>query len=618
MRTHLIAPLAATLLALSACGDGGGIIGRDDPDDPPSCTSTTCGQVIVGLTDADGDFLSYAVDVVSLKLELANGTQVETLPITQRVDFAELVDLTELLTAKTVPQGTYVRAILRLDYSEADVSVEAAGLPVEAVVVDENGDPLETVDLELELDNANQVVVVPGTPALLQLDFDLAASHEVDITTTPATAVGEPFLFATIEPVDLLKFRVRGPLVSVDEAAGSYVVDLRPFNHPDAELGRFTVETTADTAFEVDGEVLDGPAALAAMADADEGTLTAAQGILDVATREFTAEQVLVGDSVPGANFDVVIGNVVARDGNELSVRGATIVRRDNEVAYLRGPVTIQIGSNTVVTQHGSGLDTLDIDAISVGQRIHVFGVATGNDPSPGINLDATDGRVRLHVTNVIGTVRTAVPGLITLELSSIDGRSPALFIFDGTGASIITDADPQNYEVDTLDLDVTEFELGEPAQALGFVTPFGDSPPDFSGQTLVNFDNIPALLGIGWGVDGTDSPFISMNATGFVVDTDNPDLGARHFIQVGPQTEDITDFTSPFTIEPETSGRRLFALSVDRRLEMYRDFAAFHERVNVLLNSTASMRSLTARGSFDEASTTLTANVVAIAFTTP
>ena len=405
MRTHLIAPLAATLLALSACGDGGGIIGRDDPDDPPSCTSTTCGQVIVGLTDADGDFLSYAVDVVSLKLELANGTQVETLPITQRVDFAELVDLTELLTAKTVPNGTYVRAILRLDYSEADVSVEAAGLPVEAVVVDENGDALEIVDLELELDNANQVVVVPGTPALLQLDFDLAASHEVDITTTPATAVGEPFLFATIEPVDLLKFRVRGPLVSVDEAAGSYVVDLRPFNHPDAELGRFTVETTADTAFEVDGEVLDGPAALAAMADADEGTLTAAQGILDVATRAFTAEQVLAGDSVPGANFDVVIGNVVARDGNELSVRGATIVRRDNEVSFLRGPVTIQIGSNTVVTQQGGGLDTLDIDAISVGQRIHAFGVATGNDPNPGINLDATDGRVRLHVTNVIGTV---------------------------------------------------------------------------------------------------------------------------------------------------------------------------------------------------------------------
>ena len=106
-----------------------------------------------------------------------------------------------------------------------------------------------------------------------------------------------------------------------------------------------------------------------------------------------------------------------------------------------------------------------------------------------------------------------------------------------------MTDADPQNYEIDTADLNVTEFELGEPAQALGFVTPFGEAPPDFSGQTLVNFDNIRALLGIGWGVEGTDSPFLSMDASGFVVDIDNPDLGARHFIKVGPRIEDITDF---------------------------------------------------------------------------
>jgi hypothetical protein len=219
-------------------------------------------------------------------------------------------------------------------------------------------------------------------------------------------------------------------------------------------------------------------------------------------------------------------------------------------------------------------------------------------------------------VTNVVGTVRTAVPTLITLDLFSIDGRDPAFFIFDGTGASILTDADPQNYEVDTLDLDVSEFELGEPAQAFGFVTPFGEAPPDFEGRTLVNFDDIQALLGIGWGVEGTDSPFISMNATEIVIDIDNPDLGARHFIQVGPLTEDITTFASPMTIVPETVERRLFALSVNRRLEMYRDFAAFVERVNVLLNGSASMRSLTARGAFDEASTTLTANLVAIAFT--
>ena len=133
-----------------------------------------------------------------------------------------------------------------------------------------------------------------------------------------------------------------------------------------------------------------------------------------------------------------------------------------------------------------------------------------------------------------------------------------------------------------------------------------------------MNFDNIRALLGIGWGVDGTDSPFLSMGANGFVIDINNPDVGARHFIKVGPRIEDFTDFASPMTIEPVTSGRRLYALSVGRRLEMYRDFAEYADRVNVLLNAGNNMRTLTARGSFDEGSTTLTANVVAISFTEP
>ena len=71
-------------------------------------------------------------------------------------------------------------------------------------------------------------------------------------------------------------------------------------------------------------------------------------------------------------------------------------------------------------------------------------------------------------------------------------------------------------------------------------------------------------------------------------------------------------------TIEPDTNVRRVFAVSVARRLEMYRDFGVFVDRVNALLNTTSSMTSLTARGSFDEASTTLTANFVAITFTAP
>ncbi len=93
--------------------------------------------------------------------------------------------------------------------------------------------PLGVVNLDLMLDNRNHVTIAPGVPALLQLDFDLAASHEVDITTVPAIAIAQPFIVATIEPVEDKELRVRGPLVSVDTNASSYVIDLRPFNRPD-------------------------------------------------------------------------------------------------------------------------------------------------------------------------------------------------------------------------------------------------------------------------------------------------------------------------------------------------------------------------------------------------
>ncbi len=134
-RAHSIAPLAACLLALSACGDGGGVLitpGGGDDNPPPACTDTTCGEVRIGLVDADGDFISYTVDVVSIKLERANGSTVQTLPKRQRVDFGDLVDVTEFVTAATIPNGTYVGGTIRLDYTNADVSVEVAGVPVPA------------------------------------------------------------------------------------------------------------------------------------------------------------------------------------------------------------------------------------------------------------------------------------------------------------------------------------------------------------------------------------------------------------------------------------------------------------------------------------------------------
>lgn len=615
LRALSIAPILIALLALSACGGGGGSM--QPPVANQGCDAATCGTLLLGLTDADGDFLNYSVDIVSLSLRKADGTIVQALPTRQRVDFAGLVDLTELVTAATIPNGTYVRASIRLDYANADVSVEVNGAPVAATVVNANGQALGVVDVDLMLDNRNHVVIAPGRPALLQLDFDLAASHEVDITTVPVTAVARPFVVATIEPVEDKELRVRGPLVSVDTNASNYVIDLRPFNDATSRLGRFTVSTNASTAFEIDGVEYEGAAGLATLAGKAAGTATAAAGVLNIAARTFTATDVLAGDSVPSPRFDVVHGNVTARAGNTLTVRGGTVIRRDGSVRFLRGDINVLIGPNTIVTRDGGGRNLLRPAAISVGQRIHAFGQVTATPTVDSLSLDATAGRVRMKLTHLTGRVVSANPGQVDLDLFAIDGRRPAIFNFSGTGASPATDADPLNYEVLTGALNVLGLTPDSPARVYGFVTPFGFAPPDFVGRTVVDFSELRAELGIGWGETGTAAPFLSMGVDGLVVNAANPDLGLRHHIRIGWRIIDITGLASPVTVAPAT-GRTLFALGEPGNVEVFREWAPFVARLSERLSGGAKARAMFAHGRFDAGSTTLTANYVAIALKMP
>jgi len=614
LRALLLAPIAIAIVALSACGDGGAAGGGGAPPVAnPGCDASSCGTLLVAMTDGDGDFLSYSVDVVSLTLTTANGRVVQALPTRQRVDFADLVELTELVTAATVPNGIYVDASIRLDYANAEVSVDVGGNPVAATVVDASGNALGVVDLDIRLDNRNHVTIAPGRPALLQLDFDLAASHEVDISTVPAKATAEPFIVASLEPVEDKELRVRGPLVSVDTNASSYVIDLRPFNHPDARLGRFTVHTDAFTAFEIDGVEYVGAAGLATLAGKPAGTRTAAFGVLDLSDRAFTASDVLAGDSVPGPRFDVVRGNVIARAGDVLTVRGGTVIRRDDSVRFLRGDITVLIGPDTLVTRDGGGRNLLRPSAISVGQRIWAFGSVTATPTADTLTLDATDGRVRMKLTHVSGSVVSAVPGQLNLDLFAIDGRRPEVFDFAGTGASPATDADPENYEIATGALGMGGLAADTPARVFGFVTPFGFAPPDFVGRTVVDFSALRAVLGVGWGVNGTAAPFLSMGDAGLVVDAGNPDLGSRHHIKIGPRIIDITALGSSVTVAP-AMGRTLFALGEPGDVEVFRDWAPFVARLNEKLNGGATARAMFASGAYNAGSNTLTASYVAIA----
>lgn len=609
--------VGALLVALAGCGGGGAGTAGDSltpgaGDTPASrCGAAECGDVLVAFTDADGDFLSYSVDVVSLKLRKASGAVVETLPVRTRVDFAQLVDLTELVTAATIPAGTYVEGEIRLDYSGAQVTVESAGAPVAAQVVDATGAPLGIVDLAIRLDDRNALTIGPGRPAFLQVDFDLAASHMVDLATMPATAVAEPFIVASVQPVEEKELRVRGALVGVDPAAGSYVVDLRPFHHREARLGRATVRVTARTQFEIDGGTYEGAAGLEALSQQAVGTSTVAFGVLDVARREFTAARVHAGTSVSGPLFDVLEGNVIAREGDALTVRGGTLIRGDGSVTFVRGDIEVVVGPDTSVLRDGTAGVSLDASAVSVAQRIRAFGEAS--ETSGQVTLDAKQGRVRLHATRLTGTVVSSEPGQLTLDLESIDRRRPEIFDFSGTGIATEVDANPDAYEIATGGLALAALAPGEPAAVLGFVTPFREAPPDFRGRTVVHYAMLRAALGVGWGIEGSAAPFLVLSSEGIVVDTANPDIGLRHHVEVGARLVDLQDLPSPPTIVP-AAGRGLYSIGEPDRVEVFGDFARFAERLAEKLAAGARARSLHAGGAFDPNSARLAANAVNVA----
>ncbi len=614
-----------TLLVLTACG-GGASTSTDttvavvecDPDDPT--TAAECGSVLVALTDADGDFLNYTVDVLSLTLETANGRVVETLPRKTRINFTDYVDLTELVTVASIPPATYVSGTISLDYSDSEVFVEADGEAKAAVVTDIDGNALTQTVLKITLANRDQLTVVKGRAALLQLDFDLDASHRVDIVATPATAASEQFIVAEVSPVDEKDIRVRGPLANVSEDEMTYTVAIRPFHDRDGDFGRLKVHVTDETEFEVDETLYVGVEGLRALNAAGVGTPTIAQGTLNTAEREFTANIVLAGSSVPGIDRDAVKGNVIARSGNFLTIRGATIIASDRR-AHFHDDVVVEIGPETRVFKDGHRADDLSIDAISVGQKVTIR--ANISQPvtdalSPQILIDATNGAVRMHVTHLLGMVNTVTPGQTDITLHGIDRRRVQIFDFAGTGITADDDADPANYEIATGSLTLANFAAGKPIVAYGFPTAFGMAPPDFTGRTVIDYMDVRSALGVGWGSGGTIAPFVRMGDDGLVLNNQNEDIDQRHHIKNGPVLIDLTMLDSDTTIVPRdsvprVSDRSLFYIKSADSLRQYSDFTDFVNDLNLSLDGVTTARSMHARGKYDSDTNIFTAHKIGI-----
>jgi hypothetical protein len=179
--------IALTTLTLAACGSSGTGSTTGTTADSTACipgnaaTASACGGLAVALTDAEGDFASYTVDVLSISLQRTDGAVVELLPEAARIDFAQLTSLSELLSMNTVVPGEFVSGRIRLDYNNAEIYVEANGDIVPARVFDGDGTELTTdsgasvVEVDISLPANGRVRVTRGAVAFLSIDFDLRA-----------------------------------------------------------------------------------------------------------------------------------------------------------------------------------------------------------------------------------------------------------------------------------------------------------------------------------------------------------------------------------------------------------------------------------------------------------
>jgi hypothetical protein len=584
-------------LVLAGCGGGGG--GSDGGGISGQMTS---GEVVIGLTDTPGDFIRYAVDIVSITLTKANGAMVETLPLSLRVDFAQYLEMTEFISAVTIPSGLYTGARIRLDYTHADIQVEdSSGNAVAATVRGPNSQPIGIMDLTVRLDNLRALLVVPGIPAHLTLDFNLKVSNRVDTTVSPPVVTAEPFLVAQVNPEESKIHRVRGPLRSVDMDASSFQVFLCPYHRLIGKFGTLTVRTNPDTLFEIDGLTYQGGNGLAQLAAKPSGTAVVAVGDLNMITRRFIAREVYAGSSVSFGTNDAVTGSVIARNGDVLTVRGATLVRADGTVLF-NDNITVQLADTTVVTGQGTLGRVYTKDDISVGQMITALGTLSGDPGS--FNLDASHGLVRMLVTVLTGTISELFPGNLTLNLQTINGRQVSLFNFAGTGGMQADDADPANYAVETGLLSLSGLSAGSPVRVRGLVRPFGQAPPDFAAWTVVNVASLPATLLFDWN-PATETPFTSTSSTALYL---NPaGVGPFHHILRGGIVTDV--LADEPVVAPKNSRFGWYAIGYGSTVQLYTQFEDYRDALLSRLGSGQKTRLLGAHGIYDDGSTTLNAS---------
>ncbi len=558
------------------------------------------GVAWVTLTDSPGDFTSYIVNVDYVELTRTDGYVATALDTAETVDFTKLGNVAELWGTATVPTGTYVSASIELDYTSAQIYVMVNGLPQKATVVDSAGNAVTTQIINVILDPAHQLTLQPtyATTAAqrLALDINLAAStSSINLSTNPVTVTVKPYLTAAIAGPDNKLIRVRGPLINSSVDLDTYTVYVRPFFDEADDLGSLTLFGTANTTYTINGVVSTGITGLTQLSQSSaSSTITAAYteytptATPSASAGTYTVKYVVAGSSLEDIYTQGLEGDVVARTGNTLTVRGATLQIDDGSntgnTIYNSADVTLLVGPSTTVTaDNDTSLTNLNYLSIGVGQHIIARGLCSFSNngcssqvpPAAGLTFDAranstNTGSVRLIATNLWGSLVSSATGNLLLNVQTINNWPITDFTFAGNGTSAAADPTGANFLVNTGAIVLPDTTAGDNLWIDGTVAPFGSAPPDFNATTVNDElsvqmvaaatpsagatcgqgtqDCLPASMRVFWSGAGTSTPFAGLSSAGMSIDLSNASFSSGT-IRIGAESIDMTTLPSSPTI---------------------------------------------------------------------
>jgi hypothetical protein len=616
-------------------------------------TTSGYGVAWVSLTDEPGDFTSYIVVVDSLQLTGKTYGLINVITVPETVDFTKLVNLSELWSSAGVPVDTYTSATITLDYTSAQISVMVNGAPVQATVVDPTGAAVTTVGLQVNFDPNNQLTFQPtyaSTNALrIAVNYDLAASNEVNLATSPPTVVVKPYFTVATTASDSKLIRVRGPLVNSSVDVGTYSTYVRPFFDEVNALGTLTMFESANTVYTLNGLTYVGKPGLQALSLTSAGsTMTAAYctfqptptTVSTIIAGIFYSNYVIAGSTLEDFYTDGLEGDVIARNGNVLTVRGGTLFANAAQIVqYEDTDSLVTLGPATLVTADGtSNLPNLNYNSVSVGQHITARGLYSLS-PSNVVLLDSTGdtstntGSVRLMSTEMWGPLVSSAAGGLVMNLQAINDWPVSNYNFAGNGASAAQDPIAASYAVNTGSLTlpvgpdgVTTVAPGDLVWIDGFTSPFGTAPPDFIAESVNAQQTVSATMIVSWTGTGTAAPFATLTDTGLTIDVTNAAFGSGQ-IRIGAQSLDITTLSAmpPLTIVPAaavpaSNGLPLFeprfsvgpgAISgvTTNPIQSFNSYSAFVSQLDTTFAAPTPATKFTARGFYNSATNIFTAS---------